>query len=55
MAPDQCPPRTWTHGDLRADFLIDMVTRHAHECFIPSGVPRVGDELPMILFDTGRI
>ena len=55
MAPDQCPPRTWTHDDFCADFLINLVTRLALECFIPFGVPREGDELPTTLSDTGRI
>lgn len=55
MVPEQCPPRTWTHDDLRDDFLIDMVTRLAHKCFIPLAVPRVGDEPLMTLFDNARI
>lgn len=55
MAPDQCPPRTWTHDRRHADFLIDMVMRHALECFIPFGVPLVGDEPLMTLLDSALI
>lgn len=55
MVPEQCPPRTWTHDDLCDDFVIDMVTRLALECFIPLAVPYVGDELLMTFFDNARI